>query len=127
MIVMCERDGLTQGNQVYRRGQLFKLSEHLLPEVKKLTDAELERRQKRVYKCRIYRRPTSEEIIEAFKKKQLIIEDLDDIEKAVVLKYLKSDHLRKAEAVDALLDKANLDDIKIEGENKEEFEYDKEL
>ena len=102
MLVTCEKDGLTFGERVLRKGQVFKLDDKLAEELKNLSDNQLEQRQKRLYGCIVYRKPTSDELVDAAKADPKLRELMDQGEKAITYARAKT-RAAKVQAAVAVL------------------------
>lgn len=107
MLVYCEKDGLTFGEKVYRKGYVFKLSEVLAKEVLEMSDAQLATKQKRMYGEVIFRRPTTEEVILALQQKTITPFDLEKKEKLLVATKIKSEHQRKVQSAESMMELVN--------------------
>jgi hypothetical protein len=88
MLAYCTEDGLTVGEQVLRKGMVFKLPAIIEAAVSGYTEEGLNRYQKRVYGKTVFRRPTSEELVIAFQKNNKIIDVADVKEKQIIQKRL---------------------------------------
>lgn len=108
MLVVCMKTGLTQGQSVFREGMIFKLNETMATEAAGFSAIQLEAKQKRIYGQKIFRKPTVEELIVAYKEKTIVIEDMDTAEKSAVLQMAKSEAEKKVRAAEILMKKEEI-------------------
>jgi len=108
MLVVCMKNGLTQGQSVFREGMIFKLNETMATEAAGFSAIQLEAKQKRIYGQKIFRKPTVEELIVAYKEKTIVIEDMDTAEKSAVLQMAKSEAEKKVRAAEILMKKEEI-------------------
>jgi hypothetical protein len=97
MLVMCVEDGLTVGNKVYKKGEVFKLTEVLERDVFELSEEKLARKQRRIYGKPYFRRATSEEIITAHRTGSINPEQLTIAEKRLCFEAMKAQKKRMEE------------------------------
>lgn len=102
MLVMCIEDGLTVGNRVHKRGEVFKLTEILERDVMDLSDEKLARKQIRIYGKPYFRKASTQEIISAYRGGQVTNDMMTIQEKRMVFEGLKAEKQRQ-DAADAIL------------------------
>jgi len=100
MLAACIEDGLTVGNQVYKKGDIFVLEGETFLDIESVSDERLARKQIRMYKRPMFRRATPEEIIQAvlYKPKPIPTEKLTANEKAMVARYARGRKEQEAKA-----------------------------
>jgi len=131
MIVSCTKTGFTVGNKLYNEGELFLLSNQLIEVFGKLNDAQLTKKQKKMYGAVFFRRLSPDELKNYFddpegtKKvfggRQLTMDILDPKEKKILGDYAVSKHHRMLQAAKVLQGEAN---IEIEPDEEEESAVD---
>lgn len=118
MLAYCLEDGLTVGDRVYRKGELFRMSDVMVREYGELSDDKLNKKQKRVYNKILFRRPTPEEFRLSFIGKQIKLQDLSDKEKKVLATALQTRKSKEDEAIknlsSSLLDDKALEEAEAE-------------
>lgn len=97
MLVMCLEDGLTVGNRVYKKGEVFKLTEALERDVFELSEEKLARKQTRIYGKPYFRKASSEEIISAHRTGKINPEQLTVTEKRLCFEAMKAQKKRMEE------------------------------
>lgn len=102
MLVYCLRDGLTCNEKVYERGDVFILSEKLRDVYGGLTAAQIARKQKDVYGFELFRLALEEDMWNAYKKDNTIMDKLDPSEKHVIGRFLQSTSERLKAAAEAM-------------------------
>jgi hypothetical protein len=96
MLVICVKDGLTQGKVVYKAGDIFRLDDRQVKDLEGKSDAQIEVDQKKIYGKAIYKRATQEELFTALKMKKITKDVLDDEEKKYVCIQEATRHEREA-------------------------------
>lgn len=96
MLVICMKDGLTQGKVVYKAGDIFRLDDRQAKDLEGKSDAQVEVDQKKIYGKVIYKRATQEELFSALKTKRITKDILDDEEKKYVCIQEATRHEREA-------------------------------
>lgn len=113
MLAICTKDGLTVGSKLYRAGEVFVLSGELGEEYKGLSDERFIRKQHKVYKEVLFRRPTPDEIRKAIAEKKLgerdIKTNLDQKQFKIAMEYLRSKALAQVKAAEAFIEKAEIE------------------
>lgn len=97
MLVICVEDGLTVGSRVYKKGEVFKLTEVLERDVFELSEEKLARKQTRIYGKPYFRKATSEEIITAHRTGAINPEHLTVAEKRLCFEAMKAQKKRMEE------------------------------
>ena len=108
MIVMCLREGLTVGDKLYRKGQIFKLSDDLEADYfKGLSDVEVLKRQHKVFSGLIFQTATIEEIFSGIQRAEVKLSELTEDEAKQVKEHIRAlsqKRLEEAKATDDLMD-----------------------
>jgi nitrogenase subunit NifH len=86
----CLKDGLTVGETVLKRGDIFKLPLVIEGAVSDMSDEQLNRYQKRIYSELMFRKPTPEELVLAYHKNHRILDLCDSKEKLAINRRLAS-------------------------------------
>jgi len=126
MLVICTKTGLTYARKFYREGEVFILTGTIEGEYKDLSSEAWIRKQKKVYSGEVvFRKPTSEELIEAIKSKQLdpgsasIRGQLSKKQLRIALDYAESKEQKKITGIRMLREGL---DIEIEDAPEEKAE-----
>lgn len=102
MLVFCVRDGLTCNEKVYMKGDVFILSEELRDVYGGLTAAQIVRKQKDVYGFELFRLALEEDMWNAYKEDNTIMDKLDPSEKHVIGRFLQSTSEKIKAAAEAI-------------------------
>lgn len=126
MLAICTKDGLTLGSKLYRNGEVFVLTGTLGEEYEGLSDERFIKKQKKVYKEVLFRRPTPDEIKVAIADKKVteltIKKHFDKRQLKTAMEYLRSKHLKQARAAEAFIDKVEIEIHEDAEEEKMEVE-----
>lgn len=126
MLAICTKDGLTLGSKLYRNGEVFVLTGTLGEEYEGLSDEKFIKKQKKVYKEVLFRRPTPDEIKVAIADKKVteltIKKHFDKRQLKTAMEYLRSKHLKQARAAEAFIDKVEIEIHEDAEEEKMEVE-----
>lgn len=114
MYVICVNDGITVGGRVYKTGELFNLTAILMSTFGSLSDDQSARRQTKMYGEVYFRRPTSEELLSAYKDKKLTMDSLESSQRKMLAIAAQSKQERLGKLVDVLSEQEDIDVQPIE-------------
>lgn len=104
MLAYCLFDGLTCSMKVYRRGDIFVLPKGMEASFGGLSLSELVTKQRKIYRKEMFRWPTNEEVVEAYRGGDVSINDCSPKEKLLVADKRGDDGVRLQEAAKVLRD-----------------------
>lgn len=84
MLAMCINDGFTVGNRLYRKGEVFPLSDFIASDVADLSDEKIARKQINLYGAVYYRRATIEEMVVAYERDKSIASHMTSRERKLI-------------------------------------------
>ncbi len=112
MLVFCLKDGLTAGQKVMMRGEVFRLPEQLLKECENLSDEQLAKFNRRTYGEQVFRRPTPDELVRAWQRnKKFINESATKKEKDLIFRVAQTLKIRQKQELEARLQIEMTDDV----------------
>jgi len=107
MLVVCAKTGLTYGSRVWHEGDIFSIIGALEEEYRHLSETQWLRKQKQMYRSLLFRKPTEEEVIAAYKEKKISKEQMNPREVRWVANYDKAQgelRVKRGEALNRLAD-----------------------
>jgi hypothetical protein len=87
MLAMCINDGFTVGNRLYRKGEVFPLSDFIAQDVADLSDEKMARKQMNLYGEVYYRRATIEEMVAAYERDKAIASHMTSRERKQIAAF----------------------------------------
>ena len=87
MLAMCIADGLTVGNRVYRKGEVFPVPPIIESTMKELSDEQIARRQAKLYGKTFYRKATLEELVIAYESNKALAKSMSDRERKMIAAF----------------------------------------
>jgi len=121
MLAYCLSDGLTCNMKVFRRGDIFALPRAMEGEFGELSSSQLATKQRKTYRKELFRWPTDEEIVEAYRAGDVSINDCSPRERLMVADKRGQDGVKLQEAAKVLRDKVIKDNPELD-EKEDEVE-----
>lgn len=84
MLVMCIADGLTVGNRVYRKGEVFPLPPVVAGEIEGMSAEAIARKQVKLYGRAFYRKATIEEMVAEYNRDKSIANHMTSGERKMI-------------------------------------------
>lgn len=105
MLAACLEDGLTVGNQVFKKGDVFVLGGEVAGDAENTSDERMARKQTRIYGKPMYRKATPEEIINVVlhAPKKVSTKDLTESERALCARYVEGRKAKEASSREFLI------------------------